>query len=156
MLVAKVLCHRFFDTDARMQAREGRPLQNIIDAEGRHGFCQIEARHVLSLNCRGCVIATGGSVVYSERAMKELKSHGVVVYLRLPLFLLRKRLIDLESRGVVMAPGQTLRGLFRERQPLYERYADIIIDCADRADEQVVADIIAGLEAQGVKCSDDR
>lgn len=147
VLLAKALSRRFIDTDVRIQAEEGRRLQEMIDTRGTDEFCRIEERHVLALSCRGSVIATGGSVVYSPAAMAHLSSSGVIVYLELPLPALEKRLMNLDSRGVVMAPGQTLRGLFVERKPLYERYAELTIDCTGTAHEEVVREIAAQLHA---------
>ena len=145
VLLAKALSRGFLDTDVYIQAREGRRLQETIDALGTAEFCRLEERHVLSLSCSGCVIATGGSVVYSLAAMEHLSSSGVIIYLRLPLAALEKRLSDLDVRGVVMAPGQTLRELFEERTPLYRRYAEITIGCEDLTHEEVVREIIAAL-----------
>jgi shikimate kinase len=145
VLLAKALSRDFLDTDVLIQSREGRRLQAIIDSVGMAAFCAMEERHVLSLQCRGTVIATGGSVVYGEEAMAHLKSSGVVLHLDLPLALLKRRLSDLDARGVVMAPDQTLEALFQERQPLYQRHADITIDCTNRTHEHVVKDIITAL-----------
>jgi shikimate kinase len=142
VLLAKELSMQFLDTDVLIQTREGQRLQDMLNALGVEAFCQVEERHVLSLDCRATVIATGGSVVYSDRAMRHLKSFGLAVHLHLPLHLLRRRLNDLDSRGVVMPPGQTLEGLFAQREPLYARYADVSIDCKGRTHWQVVRDIV--------------
>ena len=144
-LLAKAASRDFLDTDVYIQAQQARRLQDIIDLDGIEVFCAIEERAVLSLACRSCVIATGGSVVYSEAAVRHLKSAGVLVHLDLDLALLEKRLTDLNSRGVVMPRGQTLAALFAERQPLYRRCADLTIDCAGRTHEQVVAEITEAL-----------
>ena len=157
VLLAKTLSRSFVDTDIYIQAREGRRLQEIIDTEGADYFRDIEAHHVLSLDCegegrgahRGYVIATGGSVVYSAAAMRRLKSSGIVVYMRLPLAILLERLTNLDSRGVVMAPGQTIASLFEERQPLYERYADVTVDCEGLTHEETVARVIEAVKACG-------
>jgi len=147
-LLAESLARSFLDTDTLIQTTEGRRLQEIIDAEGLAHFREIEARHVLSLRCGGCVIATGGSVIYSAAAMAHLKSSGLIVYLDLSLSCLEKRLRNLETRGIVMIPGQTLRGLYEERLPLYGHYADLTIECDGLSDEQVAARIIEALAAQ--------
>ncbi len=148
VLLAKAMSRSFMDTDVRIQSREGRPLQEMLDAEGPARFCEVEERYVLSLQCRACVIATGGSVVYSPAAMAHLKASGVVVHLDLPFASLEERLADLGARGVVMASGQTLGGLFEERQPLYRQYADLTIKCEGLDHEQVVARIAQALAAE--------
>lgn len=146
VLLAKGTSRSFIDTDVAIQAREGRRLQDIIDTGGTRVFRDIEERNVLALDCRGHVIATGGSVVYSEKAMAHLKSSGVAVYLHLPFDRLEKRITNLDSRGVVMEPDQTLRDLFDERLPLYRRHADVTIDCTDLTHEQVVDAVVKALE----------
>jgi len=142
VLLAKAASRDFIDTDVFIQAREGRSLQEIIDREGLEEFCRIEARHILSLACRGKVMATGGSVVYSEPAMKHLGGCGVIVHLTLDLQAIKKRLTNLDSRGIVMAPGKTIDLLYEERMPLYRQYADFIVNCGEKTHEKIVAEII--------------
>ena len=145
VLLAKATGRSFVDTDVYIQTREGRRLQEIIDTDGLEAFCEIEARHILDLNCRGHVIATGGSVVYSAPAMTHLKAGGKVVRLHLPLEKLTAHIDNLDVRGVVMAGGETLDDLYRRREPLYDRWADVTIDCEARTQDQVVAAILAEL-----------
>ena len=146
VLLAKATSRDFIDTDVFIQAKEGRLLQEIINLEGLEAFCRIEERHIISLACQACVIATGGSVVYEAEAMTHLRSSGVIVHLTLDFPLLKKRLTNLDSRGVVMVPGQTLAQLFAERQPLYEKYADLTFDCAEKSHEEIVVAIIQGMK----------
>jgi len=146
VLLAKAMSRSFVDTDVEIQAREGRRLQEIIDADGLAAFRAVEERDICALDCRGHVIATGGSVVYSAKAMAHLKRNGIVVLLELALPLLERRLTNLGSRGVVMAQGQTLASLFAERRALYERYAEVRIDCAGLTHEQTVARVLAALD----------
>jgi shikimate kinase len=145
VLLAKVMGRPFVDTDVCIQVNEGRRLQDIIDRDGLDVFRSIEERHVLDMYCQRHVIATGGSVVYSERAMRHLKANGVVVYLDLPLTRLRARLSNLPARGVVMSPGQSLEGLYLERAPLYHHYADVVVECEGASHEGVVERVIKGL-----------
>ena len=145
VLLAKALSRDFVDTDVLIQAAEGRRLQEIIDSDGLDAFLALEERHVLALKLHSAVIATGGSVVYSDPAMTHLKQHGVVVYLRLPLPHLEARITDMDSRGVVIAPWQNLADLYHERHPLYEHFADFTIDCAGLSHGQVVQAILRAL-----------
>jgi len=147
VLLAKALSRSFVDTDVLIQAHEGRRLQEILDAQGTAVFRGLEERHILALACRAHVIATGGSVVYSEAAMRHLRTGGVAVYLALPLRVLEKRITNLDSRGVVMASTQSFAALYEERRPLYERYADLTIHCRGLNHEQAVARI---MDAVGV------
>lgn len=146
VLLAKALSRTFIDTDLIIQAAEGRRLQDILDRDGIEAFRRLEEKHILALNAQGAVIATGGSVVYSARAMAHLKANGVAVYLHLPVDALERRVTNLDSRGIVMAPGQTFADLYRERQPLYEKYADLTVDCTGQNHDAVVDRVIAALD----------
>ena len=88
----------------------------------------IENRVNASIQAENTVIATGGSVVYCQEAMEHLKSIGKVIYLKVSLKALSKRLGNLKGRGVLLKDGQTLEDLYKERIPLYEKYADIVVD----------------------------
>lgn len=142
VLLAKAVSRPFIDTDLLIQTAEGARLQDIIDEKGLAAFLDIEERCILGLAWTNAVIATGGSVVYSARAMDHLKRRGVVVYLELPLDELERRVVNMGSRGIVIAPGQTFASLYAERTPLYRCYADLTVPCAGLSHEQVVDAIL--------------
>ena len=141
VVLAKVLGYQFIDSDLLIQKAEKRTLSEIIADEGTEGFKAIENRVNASIQVENTVIATGGSVVYCDEAMQHLKSEGVVVYLKISLELLSRRLGNLKGRGVVLKEGQTLASLYDERVPLYEKYADLIIDCNGKMLRDIVAEI---------------
>ena len=126
VVLAKVLGYKFIDSDLVIQEQTGRLLKDIIAEEGIDEFINIENKVNASINTEKSIIATGGSVVYGKEAMEHLSEIGTVIYLKLDS--LSKRLGSLEKRGVVLKDGQTLEDLFNERTPLYEKYADIIIN----------------------------
>lgn len=128
VLLAKALKMDFLDTDVAFQNRQDKRLQEIIEEVGVDAFLQMEEACVLSLDAEDTVIATGGSVVYGEKAMRHLHEHGIVVYIRLPYAEIERRLSNLASRGVTLREGQTLQDLYNERIPLYEKEADIVFD----------------------------
>ena len=128
VLLAKRLGYRFIDSDLLIQEREGRLLHRIIEEDGKEGFIRIENEVNSQIDEKNAVIATGGSVVYGEEAMKNLKSLGKVVYLKIPFDEMCRRLGDFSHRGVVMRKGNTLEEMYAERAPLYEKYADITVD----------------------------
>jgi len=142
VLLAKRLGLAFIDTDIHIQVREGRSLQTIIQAHGAEEFCRIEEKHILSIAVDSHVIAPGGSVVYSPRAMAHLKTNAVAIHLDIPVESLQRRLDDLDARGVVIAPGQTIEGLYAERRPLYRRYADATVATDGQAPDQVVGEVL--------------
>ena len=128
VVLAKVMEYQFLDADLLIQKEEKRRLSRIIQEEGIEGFKAIENRVNASIEAENTVISTGGSVVYCDEAMQHLKSIGRVVYLKLSLEALSKRLGNLRGRGVVLKEGQTLKDLYEERIPIYEKYADIVVD----------------------------
>ncbi len=148
VLLAKRLGRYFLDTDVFIQAIVGKTLQQIIDEQGLEAFCKIEGEHIGCIDKTDCVIATGGSAVYSDAAMQNLKANGVIVYLDLPLEMIKKRLTDLNIRGVVMSKNQTLDDLYKERTPLYEKWAEIKVDCNNISHEEVIDKIIEQLKTK--------
>ena len=119
----------FIDTDALIEQREKQSLQEIVDQRGYLQLREIEERILLSLDCHNAVVATGGSAVYSAKAMAHLAQLGTIVYLQVSLETLQQRIDNYESRGLARSPGQSLADLYAERSPLYARYATTIINC---------------------------
>lgn len=128
VILAKVLGYQFLDADLVIQEQEGKLLHEIIEEKGTDGFIRVENRVNASLDTDKTIIATGGSVVYGTEAMEHLKEIGQVVYLEVPFEELEKRLADIKGRGVVLRVGQTLKDLYLERTPLYEKYADVTVN----------------------------
>ena len=141
VILAKVLGYEFVDPDLLIQKQEGKLLSEIIAEKGEEEFLNIESRVNEELDCKGAVIAPGGSVIYEPEAMKHLKEIGKVVYLKLDYKVIEKRVANVKKRGVVLKEGQTLKDLYNERHPLYEKYADIIIDACLKSPEDVMMKI---------------
>ena len=142
VLAAKALLKNFFDTDLLLQNLEGKRLQSIINENGIEYFNEAEERAILSLDIRGTVIATGGSVVYSEKAMAHLRSLGKIIYLRLSYEEMEKRIKNITTRGIVLKEGETLLDMYNERAPLYEKYADEILNCDGMTVEETIESIV--------------
>jgi len=155
VLLAKCLGLRFVDTDLLIQEAEGRLLQDILETDGVEAFLRIEERVLCGLPASGSVISTGGSAVYSETAMKYLRSLGKTVYLELPCAELEKRVKNITTRGIVIREGQSLAGLCVEREPLYARYADVTVNCSGRTVEETLGDVLSALGHDGA-CSENR
>ena len=152
VLLAKALCVDYADTDLLLQRSRMRPLKNIIDAVGPEGFLELEADLICSLTLRDHVIATGGSVVCRERSVRHLKSSGVLVWIDAPLEDLERRIGGMKgirARGVAIGRGMTLKDLFDQRLPLYEKAADIRVECGGLDAERCCAKIIQELERYG-------
>ena len=146
VLLAKRLGYSFVDVDIVIQEQEKRLLKEIIADEGMDGFLEVENRVNAGLNVERSVIAPGGSVIYGKEAMEHLKDIGVVVYLKLSYEAVEARLGNLVDRGVVLKDGMTLRDLYEERVPYYERYADMTVDETGRDAGQTVDQLREMLE----------
>ncbi|MCG8618724.1 MAG: shikimate kinase [Desulfobacterales bacterium] len=151
VLLAKKMGFAFQDTDILIQTKERMSLAQIIEAEGLEGFLDVEAKHLHSLACSHQVIATGGSVIYREEAMKHLSSIATIVYLAVDLEVLMTRLSDLVARGVAIDPGRGVDDLYKERTPLYDKFCDIKIDCGQMNAAEVVTAVADALEAADTK-----
>lgn len=141
VVLAKKLGYRFIDSDLVIQEKCGKLLYQLIEERGEAGFLMLENEINASIMAEGAVIATGGSAVYGREAMRHFQEIGRIVYLKLPFEELEMRLGDLHERGVVLKEGYTLRDLYEERIPLYEKYADITIDCEGKDIRGVMEEI---------------
>ena len=147
VLLAKERSKNFIDTDVLIQINHGRGLQDIVDQEGFLALRKIEEDVLLSMNCVNFVIATGGSAVYSEKAMAKLRSDAITIYLDVPLEELKQRVKNFETRGITKRPDQTFQDLYQERLTFYKKYADIIIPCGQSNQDDIVELICRELEA---------
>ena len=142
VILAKQTSRSFVDTDVLIQTSQDRSLQKIIDTDGYAALRKIEEEILLGLSVQNYVIATGGSAVYSDRAMGQVGSGGLVIFLDVDLATLKSRVTDFETRGVARLPNQNFSDLFHERFALYRKYADITVPCAGLTQEGVCEKII--------------
>ena len=138
VLLAKRMRRGFVDTDLILQEKDGRPLQEILDSEGPEGFIALEARLLMGFEPHGEIVATGGSVVYSDALMAHFARFGTIVLLDVPAPVLLPRLSNLDTRGVVRRGGQTVQDLWNERDPLYRHWMQVHIDNSLDNHESVV------------------
>ena len=138
VILAKTLGIGFVDTDLIIQQREKRLLQDIIDKDGIEAFLDCEAEAVKSMKCENTVVATGGSVVFREDSMNHLKENGKIFFLNVSLPEIKNRLDNISTRGVAADKSQTIDDIFNQRYPLYEKYADYILDLNNSNVEETV------------------
>ena len=146
--LAKALNKPFVDTDPLIEQRAGKSLQAILDEDGIDVFLALEEDVLANLSLQNCVIATGGSAVYSEKAMTALKCGGIVVYLHVPYEELVKRLKNVSVRGIVMRAGNSLKDVYDERLPLYRAYADVTVDCSGRTTDECLSALLDALHGK--------
>lgn len=141
VVLAKVMKYKFIDTDIVLQETAGMSLNDVLAERGLDGFIQFENDVIKDFKADKTVISTGGSVIYGEEEMANIKSQSVVVYLKQHYETIEKRLTNLATRGVAMREGYTLRDLYNERVPLYEKYADVVIEADELPIEEAVVRI---------------
>jgi shikimate kinase len=146
VVLAKKLSLAFVDTDILIQARHGRSLQDILDSDGYKVLRQLEEEEILHLQARNSVIATGGSAVYSVRAMEHLQRISTIVFLDLPYTDICRRIHDFDTRGIACAPEQSFEELYAERVRLYRVYADVAVNAPDATQDEVADSIIVQLQ----------
>lgn len=141
VVLAKNMGYRFIDSDLVIQDAYGKLLHELIEEHGVEGFWEIENKANMGLDAQKSIIATGGSVIYGKEAMEHLSEIGTVVYLKLSYEEIEERLGDLNARGVTLKPGQSLKELYEERTPMYEKYAHVTIECDGKMIRDIVKEI---------------
>ena len=142
VILAKSLLFDFCDTDLSIQKSTSKSLSQIINEEGINAFIELEEEVICSETFADCVVATGGSAVYGEKAMEKLKENGIIVYLKVSPEELHSRIKNIHTRGIAMKEGTTIKELYEERAPLYEKYADVTVECDGRTAEECVDFIV--------------
>ncbi len=140
VILAKSLGMEFCDTDLVIQKNEAMKLQDIIDKYGMDYFKACEEKNILATAFENSVVATGGSAVYGEKAMEHLKSGGVTVYLKVSSLELDSRINNFSTRGIV--GSGSIAEIFEERKELYNKYADITVQCDGLNMESAVKSVI--------------
>lgn len=148
IVLAKNLGLGFIDTDILIQINHQQPLQRILDETGYLNLRRIEEQEILRLNIDHQVIATGGSAVYSDKAMRHLRQISTIVFLDVPLAEICRRIHNFDSRGIACAENQSFEELYAERLLLYRRYAEVTVD-GTRGDQEQIAEVIAAACQQG-------
>ena len=146
VVVAKRLGMNFIDADLLIQEQEGKLLREIIAEVGDDGFLKIENQVNRDLDVENSVISPGGSVIYCEEAMKHYKEIGTVVYLQASYQTIKKRIRNPKKRGVVLKDGQTLKDLYEERKPYFEKYADVTISEDGCQIEETIENVLEAVE----------
>ena len=143
VLLAKALGYSFIDTDLIISRKAEKPLQRIIDEDGLNEFLRLEAQVGEELVCDCTVVATGGSMVLCDKAMKNLRNQGKVVFIDVPLCEIEKRVTNIKTRGIAFRKDETLADVYRDRTPLYKKYADITADFSGGSIEEAVEAVLS-------------
>lgn len=149
IILAKYLSFGFIDTDILIQINRQKSLQQIIDESDYLNLRKIEEAEILKINIANHVIATGGSAIYSEKAMTHLQRISKIVFLEADYEELTKRIHNFESRGIAKAKNQTFLEIYDERQVLYKKFAELTIDCNTLDQEEIAALIVKNVQSTG-------
>lgn len=141
VLLAEQLCYKFTDTDILITHKAQMPLQEIINGKGLDYLLKFEEEIGCQAHYDGTVIATGGSMILSDKAMQNLKHNGIVVYINVPLEEIERRVNNVDTRGIAFKKGETLADIYEKRTPLYEKYADVTVDFSTESVENTVKKI---------------
>lgn len=145
-ILSSKLNMKLVDTDKLIEQKTGKPLQTLINELGVDAFRKIEEEVLLEVDEDNAIVSTGGSAVYSDKAMRRFNEKGVVIYLYCSYETIKERIGDFSKRGVVLKPGQDLKGLFDERHPLYKKYAGITVFCDGNAYASYQRDVIRAIK----------
>ena len=137
-LLANMLNYKFIDSDQLIVEKIGKTPRQVVEEKGLEFFLNIQDEVVVEIKQNNCVIATGGGIVHSELAMNHLKSIGLVIYLNTKYHIIEDRMD--KNRKLVRTRG-TLLDLYNERNPLYNKYSDAILDC-DSTDPKLLCNEI--------------
>jgi shikimate kinase len=142
MSLSKALGFSFVDLDDYILEKDGKTIQEIIDDEGEEALLQLEKRRMYEIDLTRKVVAPGGSIIYHSDLMEHLRQHSTLVYLDDSFEDIKGRLTGMSARGIVGLKNKSLRQIYDERRPLYSRYADIILNCQGKSQDQIAGEIL--------------
>lgn len=140
--LAAKLCYNFADTDVIIENEYGLPIKEVLDKLGEKAFLKKQGEVAISLIGREdkTIISTGGSIIYTDMAMSCLEKNSVIVYLDLPLKVIKERLEN-EPRKVIGLKDKNFSQLYKKRTSLYKKWASETVD-ANQNSEKVIEDIL--------------
>ena len=125
--LANHLKFNFVDSDSLIEAKYDTSLQDILSKNGNKKFKEIEEDALLSVEFKQIVLATGGSAVFCDMAMVYIKENSMVIYLEVPYEDISARISNFSERGLLKRSDQTIQEAYKEREGLYQHYADYIV-----------------------------
>lgn len=150
--LAKALGRDFYDSDKEIEKRTGVSISWIFEMEGEVGFRAREKKVIDDLTkLKDIVLATGGGAILSEDVRMALRSRGNVVYLSASAEQLFRRTAKDKTRPLLQTedPKQQIIDLLAERDPLYQKVADVELRTGDQSIQHAVSEVIKQLENVG-------
>lgn len=140
-ILAKLLGFAFLDLDKYILEKDGKTIQEIIDQDGEEALLKLEKKRMYEIELRHIVVAPGGSIIYHADLMEYLKKESTLVYLKDTFENIDEKITNLATRGIVGFKEKTLKQIYDERGPLYDKYADMVIDCHEKSYEKLAEEI---------------
>ncbi len=132
----------FVDTDFLIKEKFKLSLEQLKKKKGYEFVRQAEEEVILRLDENIKVISTGGSAVYSEKSMLHLSSFSKIMYINTPLDEIKQRIGDGQERGLAAPDGLSIDDIYKERVPLYNKWAHITLN-GNKSIEDLVSKIIS-------------
>lgn len=134
------------DTDKWIEKKQGISISQIFEKDGEAAFRQMETECLKELinTEEGRIISTGGGLPMKEENHKLLKQLGRVYYLKVTPEVVYQRLQGDTTRPLLQGenPEEKIRKLLSEREPVYAKRADSIIEVSEKGFEEIIAEII--------------
>lgn len=132
----------FVDTDLLIEEKFKLSLEQLKKKKGYEFVRQAEEEVILRLDENIKVISTGGSAVYSEKSMLHLSSFSKIMYIKTPLDEIKQRIGDGQERGLAAPDDLSIDDIYKERVPLYNKWADITLN-GNKSIEDLISKIIS-------------
>jgi shikimate kinase len=133
----------FADSDKRLVERHG-PIPAIFTSMGEHAFRELEAREVaalLSQDHPAAVVSLGGGAIL-DTGTQQLLANCTVVFLDIDVDTVRPRIIKDTGRPLLAGdPVGRWTETLRQRRPVYERLADLVLDTRGKTQQQLLAEL---------------
>lgn len=137
----------FVDADSEIESAAGMSISEIFAKHGESYFRAGEARVIARLLDGGPqVLATGGGAFMHPQSREAIRAKGISIWLKADFDVLMKRIRRRNDRPMLKTddPGETLRRLMRERDPVYGE-ADVIVNSRDVPHEIIIGEIISAV-----------
>ena len=130
-LLEKNYKYSLIDLDTKIEQKKNMKLIEIINKYGNERFTEIEKETYYSIEMhkqKNIILSPGGSIIYKNKVMKDIKKNSFVIYLYVDFEELQNRLGDYKKRGIIFKKNQTLKNLYDLRHPIYKSYSDYMIN----------------------------
>ncbi len=152
--LAQRLGRSFYDSDQVIVARTGVSIATIFELEGEAGFRERERGVIEELTALpDIVLATGGGAVLDPDNRRCLTERGTVIYLRVTVAAILQRTRYDKTRPLLQVdnPAEKLAELYRQRDPIYQEMADMVVGSDGLSAHCALQDILTQLKRPSLR-----